>query len=71
MRIYSVYFFVIFQSMNLHFTALNDGLVSAIISILRTLGFQLLCIIILPMILGIDGICWAMLIYNDYYLLDI
>ena len=38
------------------FTALNNGLLSAVISFLRTLVFQLSVLLILPMILGIDGI---------------
>ncbi len=38
------------------FTALNDGLVSAIISFLRTLLFQISAVMILPIFLGIQGI---------------
>lgn len=38
------------------FTALNDGLTSAFISFLRTLVFQILAVMLLPLILGIDGI---------------
>lgn len=38
------------------FTALNNGLVSAVISFLRTLVFQVFCILALPLVLGIDGI---------------
>lgn len=41
------------------FTALNNGAVSAIISFTRTLIFQTLSVLILPMILGLDGIWWA------------
>lgn len=41
------------------FTALNNGAVSAIISFLRTLVFQLICVFILPILLGIDGIWLA------------
>ena len=41
------------------FTALNDGGVSATISFLRTLVFQALSVLLLPLILGIDGIWWA------------
>lgn len=41
------------------FTALNNGLVSAIISFMRTLVFQIAMIYILPIILGIDGIWFA------------
>lgn len=38
------------------FTALNDGLTSALISFLRTLVFQCLAVIIFPVFLGIEGI---------------
>lgn len=38
------------------FTALNNGLVSALISFLRTLLFQVAAVLIFPLILGIDGI---------------
>ncbi len=41
------------------FTALNDGLTSALISFLRTLFFQVLAIILLPMFLDINGIWLA------------
>lgn len=40
------------------FTALNNGLVSAVISFLRTLVFQLLAVLLLPLLLGINGI-WS------------
>ena len=38
------------------FTALNNGGVSAAISFLRTLVFQVLCVLLLPVFLGLDGI---------------
>jgi Na+-driven multidrug efflux pump len=38
------------------FTALNDGVTSAIISFLRTIVFQIAAILILPIFLDIDGI---------------
>lgn len=38
------------------FTALNDGLTSALISFLRTLVFQIAAVIIFPLLFGIDGI---------------
>lgn len=38
------------------FTALGNGLVSALISFLRTLVFQMAAVLILPLIWGIDGI---------------
>ena len=41
------------------FTALNNGLVSAIISFLRTLVFQLLAVLILPELVGNDSIWWS------------
>lgn len=38
------------------FTALNDGIISALISFLRTLVFQVGAVLILPVFLGIDGV---------------
>jgi len=38
------------------FTALNDGLVSAAISFLRTVVFQVIAVLVLPEFLGIDGV---------------
>lgn len=38
------------------FTALNDGLISALISFLRTLVFQVSAVLIIPIFLGINGI---------------
>lgn len=38
------------------FTALNNGLTSAIISFVRTLIFQVAAVLILPLLLGVDGI---------------
>ena len=38
------------------FTALNDGLTSAVISFVRTLVFQVAAVIVLPIFLGLDGI---------------
>lgn len=59
-RIYSFSF--LFSSVAVYgssfFTALNDGLTSALISFLRTLLFQVGAVLILPVIFGIDGI-WA------------
>lgn len=40
------------------FTALSNGAVSAAISFLRTLVFQIICVIGLPLLWGLDGI-WA------------
>ena len=41
------------------FTALNNGLLSAVISFLRTLFFQSISVLVLPVFLGIDGIWLA------------
>ena len=41
------------------FTALNDGLVSALISFLRTLVFQVVMIFLLPALFGLQGIWLA------------
>ena len=41
------------------FTALNDGLTSALISFLRTMVFQIAAVLILPGLLGVDGIWWS------------
>lgn len=38
------------------FTALNNGLISATISFLRTLVFQIAAVIIFPLVWGVDGI---------------
>jgi len=47
------------------FTALNDGLTSAIISFLRTLVFQIAAVLLLPLIWGIDGI-WLSIIVAEF-----
>ena len=58
MRLYSICFlfsgFCMFCSS--FFTALNNGLISAIVSFGRTLVFQIVCIFVLPLFLGLDGI---------------
>ena len=38
------------------FTALNDGLTSALISFLRTLVFECLAVLLLPLVWGLDGV---------------
>lgn len=59
-RLYSLAFllmgFNIFGSA--FYTALNNGVISAIISFSRTCVFQVLCILILPVFFGINGI-WS------------
>ena len=60
MRLYSICFlfsgFCMFCSS--FFTALNNGLISAIVSFARTLVFQIACILVLPLLWGVDGV-WA------------
>jgi Na+-driven multidrug efflux pump len=46
------------------FTALNDGVTSAIISFLRTLVFQISAVILLPLIWQTDGI-WASIVVAE------
>lgn len=56
--LYSLMFLVCGVNMwgSAFFTALNNGLVSALISFLRTLVFQVGAVLILPVFMGIDGI---------------
>ena len=44
------------------FTALNDGVTSAIISFLRTLVFQIAAVLLLPLILDIDGVWYSIVV---------
>ena len=46
------------------FTALNNGLISALISFLRTLVFQVAAVMLLPLILDIDGI-WISIVVAE------
>lgn len=46
------------------FTALNNGLVSAILSFMRLLVFQVLCIMTLPLLWGTDGV-WASNVFAE------
>lgn len=63
-RIYSLHFIVtginIFASE--FFTALNNGPVSAAISLTRTLVLESACVILLPIFFGMEGIWWAVLV---------
>ncbi len=47
------------------FTALNDGLTSALIAFLRTMVFQVAAILLLPKFLGVDGI-WFSLVAAEF-----
>lgn len=46
------------------FTALNDGLTSALISFLRTLVFQIAAILVFPLIWKLDGI-WLSIVFAE------
>ncbi len=65
-RIYAIAFLImgfnIFSSA--FFTALGNGLVSAIISFLRTLVFQVVPLMILPVFFGLDGV-WAAIVVAE------
>ena len=66
MRIFSLSF--IFSGINIFtssfFTALNNGLISAVISMCRTLVFQIACVFVLPLFWGVNGI-WLSLIVTE------
>ncbi len=47
------------------FTALNDGLTSALISFLRTMVFQIAAVLLLPRLWGIDGV-WISIIVAEF-----
>lgn len=63
-RIYSFAFIFMGTSIfcSAFFTALNNGLVSALISFLRTLVFELGAVLLFPLILGINGIWFSVVI---------
>lgn len=63
-RLYSLAFIVMGINVwgSAFFTALGNGAVSATISFLRTLVFQIAAILILPVFLGIDGIWLAIVV---------
>ena len=42
------------------FTALNDGAVSAAISFMRALVLPVICIIVMPMLWKLDGVCYSL-----------
>lgn len=44
------------------FTALNNGLISAVISFLRTVVFQVATVMILPIFWELDGVWWSMVV---------
>ena len=65
-RIYAVSFLL--AGFNIYgssfFTALNNGVVSAVISFLRTLLFQIVMVMLIPLLFGLDGI-WSSIILAE------
>ena len=61
MQVYSVSFLLSGVAIlgSCFFTALNDGVTSAIISFMRTLVFQSAAVMLMPLIWGVDGIWWS------------
>ncbi len=63
-RIYTLSFLIcglnIFGSS--FFTALNNGLISALISFIRTLVCQVVAVLLLPVAFGLDGIWWSVVV---------
>lgn len=47
------------------FTALNNGMVSAVISFARTLVFQIVCVLVLPIFLKLNGI-WISILVAEF-----
>lgn len=66
MMIYSICYFIAGFSMygSGLFTALNNGLLSALISVCRTLVFQVTAVLTLPLIMGVDGI-WLSIVVAE------
>jgi Na+-driven multidrug efflux pump len=69
-RIYSISY--IFMGFNIFgsslFTALNNGAISALISFMRTLFFEVVSVLVLPLIFAIDGV-WSAVICAEAFCL--
>ena len=72
MRIYALMYLI--SGINVFgtgfFTALNNGLVSALLALIRTVVLQVAAVFILPMLWGLDGI-WASTFVADLLMLGI
>jgi len=66
LRIFSASFII--SGFNIYgsafFTALNNGIVSAIISLARTLVFQVLAVFVTPLVFGINGL-WSATVFAE------
>ena len=71
MRVYSVSFLLMgFNGYaSAFFTALNNGMVSAIIATNRTLVCETLAVLVLPLVFGVDGIWYAIIFAESAALL--
>jgi Na+-driven multidrug efflux pump len=69
--IYSISFVIIGLNIwgSAFFTALGNGLISALISFLRTLLFQLVAVLVLPLLFELDGIWMAIVVAESVALL--
>ena len=69
-RLYSIAYYVsgfnIFASS--FFTDLNDGFISGLLSLMRTFVFQIVCIYVLPLIFGVDGL-WLSVLFSEIFAL--
>lgn len=69
-RLYSISYYIsgfnVFASS--FFTDLNDGFVSGFLSLARTFLFQIVCIYVLPLILGVDGL-WISVLFSEFFAL--
>lgn len=65
-RLYAIAFLIMGINVwgSAFFTALNNGVISAVISFLRTLIFQIAAVLILPIFLGINGI-WLSIVVAE------
>ena len=64
--IYSVSFLLVGYNIfaSAFFTALNNGLVSAVLSFFRTFLFQVVCVLVLPLLWKLDGL-WSSVIVAE------
>ena len=64
---------VLFSGFNIFgsafFTALNNGIVSAAISFLRTLLFQIVCVLILPIFFELNGVWYSLFVAEIFAML--
>ena len=64
--IYSISFLIIGFNIfgSSFFTALNNGIISALLSFARTLLFQVIAVLVLPLVLDLDGV-WLAIVFAE------